>query len=45
MVACTGSEVSHGQYLAELDAADYSDILADPETARAYAMALAGRLA
>jgi putative DNA primase/helicase len=44
MVTCTGLKVTPGQFLAGLDPADYHDILTDPETARAYAVSLAGRL-
>ena len=44
MTACTGLKVSPGQFLAELDPADHPEIITDPEQARAYAVALDGRL-
>ena len=44
MAACTGLKVTPGQFLAELDPADHPEIITDPEQARAYAVALDGRL-
>ena len=45
VTACNGLELDPRQFLNELAPDDHPEILTDPETARAYAMALAGRLA
>jgi hypothetical protein len=42
--ACDGLRLDPRQFLTELEPDDHNDILTDPEQARAYAMALAGRL-
>ena len=44
MAACSGLKVTPGQFLAELDPADHPEIITDPEQARAFAVALDGRL-
>jgi hypothetical protein len=44
ITACDGLKLEPRRLLEELDPADHQDIMADPETARAFAESLAGRL-